>query len=131
MTSELKCPVCGHKLALETEYEDKLLETMYCPTCKHFMLGNYRIWQALIQAKQDLEIATKALEETQHWLGAVRRSMISHLNNQNNTLFEHYETDPTVQNIDKAKRILKHYIKQMTTENKGNQNEQQTSYQKQ
>lgn len=55
MTSKLKCPMCGHKLALETEHEDKLLETMYCPTCKHFMLGNYRIWQALIQAKQDLE----------------------------------------------------------------------------
>lgn len=55
--------MCGHKLALETEHEDKLLETMYCPTCKHFMLGNYRIWQALIQAKQDLEIATNALRE--------------------------------------------------------------------
>ena len=63
MTSKLKCPMCGHKLALESEHEDKLLESMYCPTCKHFMLGNYRIWQALIQAKQDLEIARKALKE--------------------------------------------------------------------
>ena len=63
MTRELKCPVCGHKLALETEHEDKLIETMYCPMCKHFMLGNYRIWQALTQAKQDLEIARKALKD--------------------------------------------------------------------
>ena len=63
MTSKFKCPMCGHKLALETEHEDKLLETMYCPTCKHFMLGNYRIWQALIQSQKDLEIARNALKD--------------------------------------------------------------------
>ena len=60
-----------------------------------------------------LEIARKALEEMQHWLGVVRCSMISHLNNQNNTLLEYYETDPTVQNIDKAKSVLKHYLEQI------------------
>lgn len=60
-----------------------------------------------------VDLAVDALEEMQHWLGVVRCSMISHLNNQNNTLLEHYETDPTVQNIDKAKKILKHYIEQI------------------
>lgn len=65
------------------------------------------------ELEKDLEIARKALEDMEHWLGVVRRSMISHLNNQNNTLLEHYETDPTVQNIDKAKSVLKHHIKQI------------------
>jgi len=60
-----------------------------------------------------LEIARKALEDMQHWLGVIRCSMVSHLNNQNNTLLEHYETDPTVQNIDKAKSILKQYLEQI------------------
>ena len=106
MTSKLKCPFC--ETELEQMHDKKLLG---CPKCLHIADGAF--WAKAIQAKQDLEIARKALEEMQHWLGVVRCSMISHLNNQNNTLLEHYETDSTVQNIDKAKRILKHYIEQI------------------
>jgi hypothetical protein len=74
--------------------------------------------QTVLEIHKDLEIAQKALEDMQHWLGVIRCSMVSHLNNQNNTLFEHYETDPTVQNIDKAKCILKHYIEQIEHKDK-------------
>lgn len=104
MTSKLKCPVCNVPL---TACGDLLS----CPNDHCAWVGNAELWHALIQAKQDL--ARKALEEMQHWLGAIRCSMVSHLNNQNNTLLEHYETDPTVQNIDKAKSMLKQYLEQI------------------
>lgn len=136
MTSKLKCPICGGDIQYNDGYS-----TYDCKNNPANHNASEEIWKALIQAKQDLEqsekccsaweiraldykaetialsvkleIARKALEEMQHWLGVVRCSMISHLNNQNNTLLEHYETDPTVQNIDKAKRVLKQYLEQI------------------
>lgn len=112
MISELKCPFCGKPLWRPIGKPTWSCQNWDCLASDN-MIGNHTIWEKLIQSQEDLEVARKALEEMQHWLGVVRISMISHLNNQNNTLLEHYETDPTVQNIDKAKRILKHYIEQI------------------
>lgn len=61
MTSKLKCPFCGVELDKDISGE------FGCPNekCKKsmFLIGTEELWQALIQAKQDLEIATKALRE--------------------------------------------------------------------
>lgn len=59
MTSKLKCPFC------ETELEQgiELLRgghILGCPKCKRN--ADDIFWFAMIKAKQDLEIATKALE---------------------------------------------------------------------
>lgn len=55
MTSKLKCPFCGAELDKDISGE------FGCPNekCKKSMslIGTEEMWQALIQAKQDLEIA--------------------------------------------------------------------------
>ena len=56
MTGKLKCPVCNVPL---TECGDLL----FCPNDHCAWTGNAELWNALIQAKQALEIARKALEE--------------------------------------------------------------------
>lgn len=66
MTTKLKCPICGGELKHE------MTTGIYC--CKRIFadcplglgtgtFGTKELWQALIQAKQDLEIATKANDE--------------------------------------------------------------------
>ena len=55
MTSELKCPVCGEPLGILLCDVDDFV----CKKCR--MTGDEKLWQALIQAKQDLEIAVDAL----------------------------------------------------------------------
>lgn len=96
MTSKLKCPFC------QTELDMDMMGEIGCPndSCKKsmFMVGTKELWQALIQAKQDLEqsekccsawetqaldykaetialsgklkIATKALNLAKWWLGS-------------------------------------------------------------
>lgn len=54
MTSKLKCPFCQTELIGNSQ-------ASYCNQCAIY--GYNEIWQALTQAKQDLEIARKALEE--------------------------------------------------------------------
>lgn len=68
MTSKLKCPFCGKELEDAGIHSAELY--FWCTNCymkQKEKDDNYtaspRIWQALIQAKQDLEIARKALEE--------------------------------------------------------------------
>ncbi len=68
----------------------------------------------LARTRKALDVAVDALREMERWLGVIRGSMVSHLNNKNNTLLEHYNTDPTVQNIDKAKKILKNQLNEIT-----------------
>ena len=55
MTSELKCPFC------QTELDMDMMGEISCPndSCKEsvFLVGTEDMWQALIQAKQDLERA--------------------------------------------------------------------------
>lgn len=59
MTNNLKCPFCQQEL-----YQD-YTGVMYCcnEDCEQSAdwYGSPILWQALAQAKQDLEIATKAL----------------------------------------------------------------------
>lgn len=57
MTSKLKCPVCQQELGVILCDPDDFI----CPKCR--LCGTESLWQALIQAKQDLKIATKALED--------------------------------------------------------------------
>ena len=63
MTSELKCPVCNHDL-FQTASEPATYCCLYKDCQSDFKFaGSKELWQALIQAKQDLEIARKALED--------------------------------------------------------------------
>lgn len=61
MTSNLKCPFCQQKLCQD------YTGVMYCcnEDCEQSAdwYGSMIFWQELAQAKQDLEIATKALRE--------------------------------------------------------------------
>ena len=70
--------------------------------------------------RKALDVAVDALKENQHWFGVIRISMISHLNNENGTILQHYDTDPTVINIDKAKVLLNKALEQINeiTKNK-------------
>lgn len=60
MTSKLKCPICGGDI----EYNDSY-STYDCINNSSEHYASEEIWQALIQAKQDLEIATEALKDIQ------------------------------------------------------------------
>ena len=63
MTSKLKCPVCNHELyQAASECLTYCCLNKDCPSDFKFA-GSKEIWQALIQAKQDLEIATNTLYE--------------------------------------------------------------------
>lgn len=63
MTSKLKCPVCNHKL-YQTASEPATYCCLYKDCQSDFKFaGSKELWQALIQAKQDLEIARNALKE--------------------------------------------------------------------
>jgi len=66
MTSKLKCPFCGETLRkygeVDPDTRTSIVLGANCPKCN---IGNsdIKLWQALIQAKQDLEIARKALKD--------------------------------------------------------------------
>ena len=115
---DMKCPFCQQKL----DYDDLLCSCINEHCEESFdMIGTELFWQKVIDLKQEIErtrkaldVAVNALKEQQRWLGVIRCSMVSHLNNKNNTLLEHYDTDPTVQNIDKAKNILKKQLNEIT-----------------
>lgn len=62
MTIELKCPFCGKELKDQWVGQYVAHEYFDCPKCK--MNGNPKLWQALIQAKQDLE---KSKERCSAW----------------------------------------------------------------
>lgn len=76
MTSKLKCPFCSADLESTTggwEYGCTNTECQSAGT----LCGTIELWQALIQAKQDLEIAVDALgyyasenswDETNRWM---------------------------------------------------------------
>ena len=62
MTSKLKCPVCNHKL-YQTASEPATYCCLYKDCQSDFKFaGSKELWQALIQAKQDLEIAKSYVE---------------------------------------------------------------------
>lgn len=61
MTSKLKCPFCGKKLWYDEQ--DGIYRCMKFGCVMDYEGGTEKLWHALIHAKQDLEIARKALEE--------------------------------------------------------------------
>ena len=68
MTSKLKCPFCQRELIREG------MNHWWCScNIEHQgkeLYGTTALWQALIQAKQDLETARKALILAKWWLGS-------------------------------------------------------------
>lgn len=60
MTNKLKCPICGGDIQYDNSYS-----TYDCQNNSSEHYASEEVWQALIQAKQDLETATKALD----WIG--------------------------------------------------------------
>ena len=63
MTSKLKCPVCNHELyQTASEPATYCCLNKDCPSDFKFA-GSKELWQALIQAKQDLKDKTDKLEE--------------------------------------------------------------------
>lgn len=75
MTSKLKCPFCGAELDKDISGE------FGCPNekCKKsmFLIGTEEMWQALIQAKQDLEIALTAIKEIAEECGCLMAALKS------------------------------------------------------
>ena len=68
MTSKLKCPVCQQELLCIGILHAQDNHTIwYCPKCatkkQLWCIANKELWQALIQAKQDLQICKDALED--------------------------------------------------------------------
>lgn len=66
MTSKLKCPICGEILQKYGEIDpDTGTSIVLGANCRKCGIGNsdIKLWQALIQAKQDLEILKQALEK--------------------------------------------------------------------
>ena len=68
MTSKLKCPVCGKDLipmTLSSNDNGTLYSSVAFPIkdCICNTSASKKIWQALIQAKQDLEIAKADIED--------------------------------------------------------------------
>lgn len=61
MTSKLKCPFCGKKLWYDEQ--DGIYRCMKSACVMDYEGGTEQLWRTLTQAKQDLEIARKALED--------------------------------------------------------------------
>lgn len=61
MTSKLRCPFCGKKLWYDEQ--DGIYRCMKSACVMDYEGATEQLWQALTQAKQDLEIARQALEE--------------------------------------------------------------------
>lgn len=58
--SDMKCPFCQQELERQYDYNR---DTLFHKCNKCYFRGDTILWLALTQAKQDLEIARKALEE--------------------------------------------------------------------
>lgn len=65
--SDMKCPSCGQELK-----QDYNRDTLFHKCNKCWFRGDTILWLSLIQAKQDLEIARKALEEIRDETGEDR-----------------------------------------------------------
>ena len=90
MTSNLKCPFC------QQELRQDYTGVMYCcnDDCEQSTdwYGSPILWQAMIQAKQDLEIARKALENivsdyevdaSNGWLAANAKKALEQIEHKN------------------------------------------------
>lgn len=61
MTSKLKCPFCGEEIKIAGE-RTTIMSCFNGECCGSGLYGEEAMWQALIQAKQDLEIARQTLK---------------------------------------------------------------------
>lgn len=68
----------------------------------------------LDHTRKALDVAVDALKEQQRWIGVIRVSLISHLNNEYGTLFKSYDADPTVVNTKRARDMLNTALEQIT-----------------
>ena len=68
MTSKLKCPFCGKKLWYDEQ--DGIYRCMKFECVMDYEGGTEQLWQALIQAKQDLKNARKAADNSREKLAA-------------------------------------------------------------
>lgn len=100
MTSKLKCPFCGKKLWYDEQ--DGIYRCMKSACVMDYEGGTEQLWQTLIQAKQDLEYARKALEELRgdkrlppqtHWETIADKALeqITHDNSEKANSVEHKE----------------------------------------
>ena len=62
MNNKLVCPFCGEEIKIAGE-RTTIMSCFNGECCGSGLYGEEAMWQALIQAKQDLGIATKALRE--------------------------------------------------------------------
>ena len=60
--SDMKCPFCGAEIKIAGE-RTTIMSCFNGECYGSGLYGEEAMWQVLIQVKQDLEIATKALEE--------------------------------------------------------------------
>lgn len=90
MTSKLKCPVCQKPLEQVGTSRQYQCGTWGCDA-SFDMIGTEALWTALIQTKQDLETATKALESivsdyevdaSNGWLAANAKKALEQIKNK-------------------------------------------------
>lgn len=74
MTSKLKCSFCGEELDTKNYYVH--CHNPHCNTTTE-MEGTEDMWQALMQAKQDLEIALTAIKEIAEECGCLMAALKS------------------------------------------------------
>lgn len=62
MNNKLVCPFCGEEIKIAGE-RTTIMSCFNGECCGSGLYGEEAMWQELIQTKQDLEIARKALKE--------------------------------------------------------------------
>lgn len=109
--SDMKCPFC----------QQEMIGCMTLPICHfdpncpiHDNPVPVEVLELLDRTKKQLEIAVDALKEQQRWIGVIRVSLISHLNNEYGTAFKSYDADPTVVNTKRARDMLNTALEQIT-----------------
>lgn len=107
MTSKLKCPFCGEELDKDISGE------LGCPNdkCKEsmFLISTEELWQALIQAKQDLK-------QYEH-----KDNLQQQLNANNNQIQENYKQiveidERIIENLEKDLQIARQALEDIVKE---------------
>ena len=110
MTSKLKCPVCNHKL-YQTASEPATYCCLYKDCQSDFKFaGSKELWQALIQAKQDLEQYER------------KDNLQQQLNANNNQIQENYKQivqidEQIIENLEKDLQTAVQALKNMSLGN--------------
>lgn len=116
MTSKLKCPFCGKKLWYDEQ--DGIYRCMKFGCVMDYEGGTEQLWQALTQAKQDLEITTKALNVANEKLRHCVNMTVEELDELKNDLLIawnallHFSKDPVANNaLEKITASKQKYVK--------------------